>query len=95
VQLEGPCRESNPATAHVPPDEGRDQTVFTTCNVGPVAPKADMFACLASHGYRQVDLYQPVSRFWAFQGIESAIVIGLTLALLTITFCWVTRRSTS
>ena len=72
-----------------------DQTVFSSCGVGPAAHKANVFGCLAAHGYRQVDLYQPVSRFWTFQGIEFAIFAGLGLTLLAITFYWVTRRSTS
>jgi hypothetical protein len=48
-----------------------------------------------SHGYQQVDVYQPISRFWAFQGIESAIFIGLAAAPLALTFYWVTRRATA
>jgi hypothetical protein len=72
-----------------------DQTVFSTCGVGPTIPKGSVFACLASHGYHQVDVYQPASRFWAFQGIESAIFLGLAAALLAVTFYWVTRRATT
>jgi hypothetical protein len=63
--------------------------------VGPTIPKGSVFACLASHGYHQVDVYQPASRFWAFQGIESAIFLGLAAALLAVTFYWVTRRATT
>jgi len=72
-----------------------DQTVFSTCGVGPSVPKSDVFACLASHGYHQVDLYQPVSRFWAFQGIESAVFVGLAALLLTASCYWVIRRSSA
>lgn len=72
-----------------------DQTVLATCGVGPGAQKANVFACLTAHGYRQVDLYQPVSRFWTFQAIEFAIFAGLALMLLAITYYWVTRRTTS
>jgi hypothetical protein len=72
-----------------------DQTVFSTCGVGPAAPKGNVLGCLASHGYRQLDSYQPASRFWAFQGIESTIFLGLALILLAMTFYWVTRRSTA
>ena len=72
-----------------------DQTVFSACGVGPSTQKADVFRCLAASGYRQIDLYQPASRFWAFQAIEFAIFAGLALLLLVITLLWVTRRSTS
>ena len=72
-----------------------DQTVFSTCGVGPSAAKTDVVGCLASHGYHQVDLYQPATRFWTFQGIESAIFVGLAIALLAVAFYWVTRRATA
>jgi hypothetical protein len=84
--------------SHIANGAGRtvsDQTVFSACGVGPLTPKANVFACLASHGYHQVDLYQPAARFWAFQGIESAIFVGLAALLLATTFYWVTRRSTA
>jgi hypothetical protein len=70
-----------------------DQTVFSACGVGPSAQKSNVFACLASHGYHQVDLYQPVSRFWGLQGIESGIFVGLAALLLATTYYWITRRS--
>jgi hypothetical protein len=35
--------------------------------------------------------YQPASRFWAFQGIETGIFVVLAAALLAITF-WVLKR---
>ena len=72
-----------------------DQSVLVACGIGPSASKTNVNGCLAAHGFRQLDLYQPVSRFWAFQGIESAIFVGLAAALLALTFYWVTRRSTS
>jgi hypothetical protein len=72
-----------------------DQAVLSTCGVTPSAPKSDVLGCLAAHGYHQLDVYQPASRFWAFQGIESAIFVGVAVALLALTFYWVTRRSTA
>ena len=35
--------------------------------------------------------YQPASRFWAFQGIETGIFAVLAAALLAVTF-WVLKR---
>ncbi len=36
--------------------------------------------------------YQPSSRFWDFQGIETSIYLVLTLSLLALTAWWVDRR---
>jgi len=47
--------------------------------------------CLAAHGYRGYVTYQPASRFWAFQGIETGIFVVLAAALLAVTF-WVLQR---
>jgi hypothetical protein len=72
-----------------------DQTAILTCGAAGKAHNAGVSACLAGHGYRQIDLYQPASRFWAFQGIEFAIFAGLAVMLLVVTFYWIVRRSTS
>jgi hypothetical protein len=47
--------------------------------------------CLAAHGYQGSMSYQPASRFWAFQGIETGIFVALAAVLIGITF-WVLRR---
>ena len=47
---------------------------------------------LAAHGIRGFDLYQPAGRFWLFQGIETAIFVGVAVALLAVTVVWVRRR---
>ncbi len=54
----------------------------------PVAP------CMTAHGYRQYLAYQPASRFWAFQGIETGIFMVLAAALLAVTY-WVLGGGTS
>jgi ABC-type transport system involved in multi-copper enzyme maturation permease subunit len=48
-------------------------------------------SCLAAHGYRGWLTYQPASRFWTFQGIETGIFVVLAAALLGVTF-WVLKR---
>lgn len=48
--------------------------------------------CLADHGIVNSVVYHPASRFWLFQGIETAIFLGLAAALLGVTVWWVTRR---
>ena len=44
-----------------------------------------------AHGYRGYVTYQPASRFWAFQGIETGIFVVLAAILLAVTF-WVLKR---
>jgi hypothetical protein len=50
-----------------------------------------VMSCMAAHGYRGYLTYQPASRFWAFQGIETGIFVVLAAALLGLTF-WVLKR---
>jgi hypothetical protein len=48
--------------------------------------------CIRDHDIYMTTIYHPASRFWIFQGIESAIFLGLSAILLGLTFYWVTRR---
>jgi hypothetical protein len=48
--------------------------------------------CLAAHGYRGYLTYQPANRFWAFQGIETAIFLAIAATLLGVTFLVLKRR---
>ncbi len=54
------------------------------------SPRAAL-ACTTAHGYREYLTYQPASRFWAFQGIETGIFVVLAAVLLGVAF-WVLRR---
>jgi hypothetical protein len=49
-------------------------------------------SCLAAHGYRGLIIYQPASRYWAFQGIETGIFVLLAAALIAVTAIVVLRR---
>jgi hypothetical protein len=49
-------------------------------------------SCLAAHGFREELIYQPASRYWAFQGIETGIFAVLAAALLAVTAIVVLRR---
>lgn len=51
-----------------------------------------MNGCLQAHGVVSSIVYQPADRFWIFQGFESAIFLGLAVALLAVTVWWVLRR---
>jgi hypothetical protein len=48
--------------------------------------------CLQHAGWRQFLSYQPISRWWAFQGIETGIYLAVAAALIAITFYAVRRR---
>ena len=50
-----------------------------------------VLSCMSAHGYRGYVTYQPASRFWAFQGIETGIFAVLAAVLLGVTF-WVLKR---
>jgi hypothetical protein len=50
------------------------------------------FGCLQSAGFRHFDTYQPANRYWAFQGIETAIYLVLAAILVTVTAIVVARR---
>jgi hypothetical protein len=51
-------------------------------------------SCLMAHGYRGFITYQPASRYWAFQGIETGIFVILTAALIALTATVLLRRDT-
>jgi hypothetical protein len=50
--------------------------------------------CLAQHGagYNLL-MYQPASRFWLFQGIETALFAGTALALIAFSAWWLHERT--
>jgi ABC-2 family transporter protein len=55
-----------------------------------------MQGCSAAIGrmhLRQVVIYQPASRYWAFQWYETAIYIALALALAGLCYLWARRLS--
>jgi hypothetical protein len=51
-----------------------------------------VYSCLQAHGWRGFVTYQPASRWWAFQGIETGIYVLLAAALVAVTFVIVRRR---
>jgi ABC-2 family transporter protein len=62
-----------------------------TCGVTDARGPAACLAGLARHGYRQLVTYQPASRFWLFQGYETAIFLVLAAGLAGVCF-WLVRR---
>lgn len=49
--------------------------------------------CLAQHGYTQWTSYQPATRFWPFQWIESGWLLALSALLIAATIWLVHRRA--
>jgi hypothetical protein len=56
------------------------------------AGTSGVFACMQAHGWRGFATYQPASRYWPFQGIETGIYVLLAAALVAVTFVLVRRR---
>lgn len=59
-----------------------------------ISPGVAYTACIHNHGWLSTIVWQPADRFWAFQGIESAVLVALAAALLTLTI-WLVRRRIS
>jgi ABC-type transport system involved in multi-copper enzyme maturation permease subunit len=51
-----------------------------------------VFSCMQAHGWRGFVTYQPSSRYWPFQGIETGIYVLLAAALIAVTFVILRRR---
>ncbi|HEV2371991.1 MAG TPA: hypothetical protein VGS19_07475 [Streptosporangiaceae bacterium] len=51
-----------------------------------------LFSCMRAHGWRGFATYQPASRYWPFQGIETGIYVALAAALIAATFVIIRRR---
>jgi hypothetical protein len=72
------------------------QQVIPASASGPSGPSGAtlnaVYGCLQKAGYRQFISYQPISRYWAFQGIETGIYLAVAAALIAITFYAVRRR---
>jgi len=54
--------------------------------------KTGVGSCAAEHGFRNVVTYQPLSRFWPLQGMESGILIAAAVILLAVAAWWTLRR---
>ncbi len=52
-------------------------------------------ACIHAHGWLSTIIWQPASRYWLFQGIESGILVALALGLLALSIWWAHGGSAS
>lgn len=74
-------------------NSARDGTIAIKGSTAVAAPdNGAANACLHDHGISMSLVYQPAHRFWLFQGIETAIFLGLAAVLLALTVWWVQRR---
>ncbi len=72
-----------------------DDQVFQPCDTQAGTPgliKQSVFQCIAARGISLYIVYQPGSRYWTFQAIETALYALLAAALLALTVYWVRRR---
>ena len=76
-----------------------DRIVNTAGHVSRRGDFLSQGACLQSRAsaacigkLREVLVYQPASRYWAFQWYEMAIFIGLAVVLGGLCFWWIRRR---
>ena len=81
------------ATASIPKD------IMGTCFGGTLNPPPPgsvaaqhVQACFSRHGVFSSVVYQPASRFWLFQGVESAVFLTLAVALLALAVWWIRYR---
>src|SRR5262249_10673101 len=71
-----------------------DRVMGTLCSDGHLVTRQLWARCMAGHGVRRLEVYQPVSRFWTFQLAELGAYVALAAALLAVT-CWLGLRPTS
>ncbi|HEV2027989.1 MAG TPA: hypothetical protein VGS16_05575 [Candidatus Dormibacteraeota bacterium] len=50
-------------------------------------------SCLQAHHLGELVRWQAPTRFWELQSIETALVVGIALALLLVTVWWLRRRT--
>lgn len=61
-----------------------DSQILGWCPVGDGGDKGGLSGCLAAHGVKQVDWYEPAGRFWTYQAIDAAFFGVLAVALLVV-----------
>ncbi len=67
-------------------------TVPAACMGSPGGKPPDPGSCMDSRGFHEVITYQPASRYWPFQWIETGIFLALALALAGFCFWRLDRR---
>jgi len=81
TSLPAACQKLIPVSAGNPAGPGPSNSTMNA-----------VLSCLQKGGYRQFISYQPMSRYWAFQGIETGIYVAVAAALIALAFVVVLRR---
>ena len=63
-----------------------------SCQALAQGDRSGVLSCLRASGFHPFVTYQPGSRYWAFQGIETGIFVLLAAALIAVTAIVVLRR---
>jgi hypothetical protein len=66
--------------------------VGSACPATKTSTTSALDRCVRAHGFLTTDVFQPASRYWLFQGIETAFFVGIALALLILAVWWVRKR---
>jgi hypothetical protein len=67
-------------------------TVVNSPAVGGPPNSDPLLSCLDKLGFHQAFTYQPASRYWAFQGIETGVYVAIAAVLLAVTFYVIRKR---
>jgi hypothetical protein len=77
-----------PAACQAHAASGNPSAPISTGSGNPSA----VISCLGKAGFRQFTTYQPGSRYWAFQGIETGIYVLVAAALLAVAWYVIRHR---
>lgn len=67
-------------------------TMVAACRASHGGETGVRLSCLSAKGFQFATTYQPDSRFWALQGIETGILAAAAVVLLGVAAWWTTRR---
>ena len=68
------------------------QTYPPACRAVVASGKGNLVPCLSSHGFSTAFVYQPASRFWELQGLESGLFLVLAAGLIALSYWRVLGR---
>lgn len=94
----GPTGQVSSGPAHTQPSIVLDGlpvpigSVPSACHAVMFQSPASFGSCMTTHGYRALLTYQPASRYWTFQGIETGIFVLLAALLIAVTAVVLLRR---
>jgi hypothetical protein len=90
TEFDGVPSSALPAACRALVDAGSVNTGRTSASG--VGDMSAINSCLTSHHIQQFITYQPASRYWAFQGIETGLYILIAAALIAVTIAVIRRR---